>query len=88
MAPPLSPVAAMLIGWWRAAQRRIDLTVLWPACKREAYARREQLPASKEGQRLEWLDYARAAFAAHAYQDPAWLVLGHDNIAARIAGLK
>lgn len=77
-----------MIAWWRAAQRRRDLYVLWPACKREAYARREQFPACKEGERLEWLDYARAAFAAHAYHDPAWVVLGHDTIAARIAELK
>jgi hypothetical protein len=52
----------LIVAWWHARQRRIDLDVLWPICRREANN----------------LDHAKAAFAVHAYHDPAWLELGDD----------
>jgi hypothetical protein len=53
-----------LLNWWRARQRRIDLEILWPACKNEAPN----------------LDLAREAFIRHALNDPAWLPLKSDEI--------
>jgi len=52
-------------------RRRIDLQILWPACKENARD----------------IDHARAAFAVHAFNDPAWASLGHDEIAKRISAL-
>jgi hypothetical protein len=52
----------LIAAWWHARQRRIDLDILWPICRREAND----------------LDHAKAAFAVHAYHDPAWLELGDD----------
>lgn len=46
-----------LRNWWWARQRRIDLAILWPECKRLAPT----------------LDHARAAFMVHAINDPAWV---------------
>jgi hypothetical protein len=40
------------------------MRVLWPACKEKARD----------------LDHARAAFARHARNDPAWLFLGEENL--------
>jgi hypothetical protein len=62
-------VIRWLISLWRKRQRAIDLDVLWPACKQEAPD----------------LDHAKAAFAVHAFHDPAWLALGKDEIRRRIA---
>jgi hypothetical protein len=52
--------------------RRIDLKILWPECCIHATD----------------LDHAKAAFAAHAFNDPAWLVLGEDGIYAAISELE
>jgi hypothetical protein len=52
----------LIVAWWHARQRRIDLDILWPICRREAND----------------LDHAKAAFAVHAYHDPAWLELGDE----------
>lgn len=60
-----------LRGLWYRRLRNIDLQVLWPACV-------------KNGRDL---DHARAAFAAHAFHDPAWLVLGEGEIIRIIDGL-
>nr|HEV8010876.1 hypothetical protein [Bradyrhizobium sp.] len=54
----------LIVGWWHARQRRIDLDILWPICLKGAND----------------LDHAKAAFAVHAYNDPAWLELGEDRI--------
>jgi hypothetical protein len=43
--------------WWWRRQRAIDLQILWPICKEKARS----------------LDHARAAFAVHAFTDPAWV---------------
>jgi hypothetical protein len=51
-------------NWWYARQRRIDLRILWPACIAQAPS----------------LHHAKAAFAFHAYNDPAWICLGEDEI--------
>jgi hypothetical protein len=58
----------LIVAWWHARQRRIDLDILWPICRREAND----------------LDHAKAAFAVHAYHDPAWLELGEDDLFAFI----
>lgn len=61
-----------LLGLWHARLRAIDLKILWPTCKAEAHD----------------LDYAKAAFAVHAFHDPAWLTLGEDEIIRRIDELQ
>jgi hypothetical protein len=58
----------LILSWWRARQRRVDLELLWPTCK--------QLAPD--------LDHARMAFAVHALQDPAWLTLGMDRLQEEI----
>lgn len=51
--------------FWYARLRDLDLQLLWPSCKEQARD----------------LDYAKAAFAAHAMNDRAWLILGEEEIA-------
>ena len=58
----------VITQWWYRRLRRIDMQVLWPACV-------EKAPD---------LDHAKAAFAAHAFNDPAWLVLGLPEIMRQI----
>lgn len=53
-----------LMRWWHARQRAIDMQLLWPQCRALA----------------EDLDHAKAAFAVHVFNDPAWLELGRDNV--------
>jgi hypothetical protein len=65
-----------LVAAWQALTRRLDVRFLWPSCRDEA--------ARRGGS----VDLARAAFAMHAYNDPAWLALGPDEIYRRIEGLK
>lgn len=65
-----------LIELWHWQQRRVDLMVLWPSCKREAFAK---------GLGLEG---ARAAFALHAFHDPAWFSLGEEEITRRVDRLE
>jgi hypothetical protein len=60
-----------LIRYWRQRQRSIDLSILWPACKEQAHD----------------LDRAKAAFAWHAFHDPAWLALGEDELKRQIDAL-
>jgi hypothetical protein len=49
-----------MIQWvmqiWREAQRRVDLQMLWPSCKRHAPD----------------LEHAKAVFYWHTMQDEAW----------------
>jgi hypothetical protein len=47
------------------------MKVLWPICK----------------QKSTDLDHAKAAFAVHAFNDPAWLALKEDHIRAIIDAL-
>lgn len=61
-----------LIDLWRWQQRRVDLMVLWPTCKREAV---------NQGLTME---HAKAAFAYHCFHDYAWTYLGEEEIARRI----
>lgn len=61
----------LIVAWWRARQRRIDIEILWPICRRGAND----------------LDHAKAAFAVHAFNDPAWLELGEDAMLDFIDGL-
>ena len=61
-----------ILKWWRARQRKIDIEILWPVCKREASD----------------LDHARAAFAMHVFHDEAWVAdFGEDEIIRRIEAL-
>ena len=53
----ISPVTLI---WWKI-QRGQDRLFLWPACK------------SLAKQRGQSLEVARAAFAAHAFNDPCWI---------------
>lgn len=46
-----------LLGWWWARQRKIDVQVLWPACKHNAPT----------------LELAQQAFMMHAMQCPCWV---------------
>lgn len=55
---------------WYAHLRRIDIEILWPSCRKLAPD----------------LDHAKAAFAAHAFQDEAWLALGEEGIVGAIEG--
>ena len=61
-----------ITGWWRACQRRIDIEILWPICVQETND----------------LDHAKAAFAVHAFHDPAWLTLGGEEIVRQIEELE
>jgi hypothetical protein len=65
-------IGSWLKQGWKARQRAIDLRILWPACKQEAAAKGLTL------------DHAKAAFARHAFHDPAWQVLGEPEIMRRI----
>ena len=58
--------------WWWARQRAIDLSILWPECKRLAPD----------------LDHAKAAFAAHAYNDPVWVKAFGNGLFDEIDKLK
>lgn len=60
-----------LLEWWYERQRRLDILILWPQCKNVAPT----------------IDLARAAFAFHAFRDPAWLALGEDEIRRSIDAL-
>lgn len=57
---------------WYTRLRRIDIEILWPACRAKA----------------EDLDHAKAAFAMHAFNDRAWTDLGDDLVYGIIDGLK
>ena len=53
-----------ILGLWYARLRRIDLSILWPSCKKQARD----------------LEHAKAAFACHAMNDRAWLFLGQQRV--------
>lgn len=53
-----------LMNRWYGRMRSIDLKILWPACVAHAPS----------------LDHAKAAFAVHAFSDPAWMVLGERAV--------
>jgi hypothetical protein len=57
---------------WHAHMRAIDMAVLWPVCRNGAAD----------------MDQAKAAFAIHCFNDPAWLALGEQEILRRIDNLK
>jgi hypothetical protein len=57
-------------------QRMLDLRILWPICKKSA-----------EERGLD-IDYAKAAFAYHAFRDGAWTCLGEREIERRIDELE
>ena len=65
-----------LLGWvnslWYWQQRRDDLRNFWPVC----------LAAAQN------IDEARAVFALHAYDSPAWLCLPPEELTRRIYALE
>jgi hypothetical protein len=65
-------LVTLMMNWWRARLRRIDLEILWPTCKREAPD----------------LDHAKAIFAVHAFNDPAWVSLGQARLIEMIDELR
>jgi hypothetical protein len=60
-----------LFSWWHERRRWIDLNILWPSYRAIAPD----------------LNHAKAAFAVHAFNDAAWLVLGEAEIERIIDGL-
>ena len=64
-------LVSWLWGWWHERQRKIDIRTLWRACKEQT----------------EDLESAKEVFAIHCLHDPAWLVLGDDEIKRRIDSL-
>lgn len=70
----------MLFNWlqarWHQRERKLDLKILWPSCKRIAE------------ERGTGLDHARAAFTLHAVHSQAWLSLGEEEVRRRIAALE
>jgi hypothetical protein len=85
-------IVALILSWWRAYQRSIDLRLLWPICKQGAAERFVFTPLNDpddvKRRDDQALDYARAAFAVHAFNDPAWLTLGEDEIVRQIDALE
>jgi hypothetical protein len=65
-------VWSLILAWWRRRQRMTDLEILWPICLEQATD----------------IDHARAAFAMHCFQDPAWLALGEDRMIEFIESLE
>lgn len=61
-----------LIRKFNARRRRIDLEILWPAC-------RDNAPS---------IERAREAFFVHAMMDDAWTELGPTEMVRIIEGLK
>ena len=61
-----------IVDWWRAHQRKVDLTVLWPTC------------CTMAGN----IEDARVVFYMHAHLDPAWRCLGNDRIVETILKLQ
>ena len=62
---------SLIRRWWYARLRKIDMQILWPECVKVAHT----------------LDEAKAAFAYHAFNDPAWTFLGEDEIVSAIDSL-
>ena len=60
----------LLSGYYRRL-RRIDVEILWPACRDQA----------------ENLHLAKAAFAYHAFNDEAWLYLDENEAIRQIDSL-
>ena len=67
----MGAVIRWFLGLWYARLRRIDIELLRPTCRDQARN----------------IDHAKAAFAVHAFNDRAWLFLGHDKIIEIIDGL-
>jgi hypothetical protein len=54
-----------ILSLWRARQRRFDMEFLWPQCIEQA----------------ESLDHAKAMFAIHCHNDPAWMEWDDEAVA-------
>lgn len=61
-----------LRNWWWSRQRKMDLLILWPECKRLAPD----------------MDRAKAAFMVHASIDPAWVCYYRDDLWKAVDELK
>lgn len=56
---------------WRAHQRKTDVRILWPCCKRAA-AQECYLACTLQDSHRSLLSRARGAFLLHCAQDTAW----------------
>lgn len=65
-------LANWLLGSWYEHCRAIDVELLWPAILKHARS----------------MDEAKAAFAVHAFSDPAWAHLGDEDVRRRIEELR
>ena len=61
----------LLIDWWRAQQRALDIMILWPACKDEAPD----------------FGTAKAVFSLHCFSEDAWTSLGAEEMLRQIDAL-
>lgn len=61
---------------WHSRCRKLDLEILWPSCCIQAL----QFDLGIES--------AKAAFAFHAFNDSAWISLGHAELIKFIDELK
>lgn len=79
-----------ILAPWHALQRHLDVEILWPICCREAgRVYTQDGYVTPIGIVLtQPVDAARAVFAMHAMEDPAWRVLGADEICRRIDALQ
>ena len=68
----MSELLKRIRSWWWPQQRTQDLLILWPVCKANAPT----------------LDHAKAAFAVHAFNDPAWYAHYGEQLPDIIEALK
>jgi hypothetical protein len=74
-----------LMRTWRRRQRKIDVDILWPICKREAEADMWRT----EHPQLTALDCAKGAFMVHCALDSAWTAdFSEAEIAAMVDELE
>ena len=62
----------LIVSWWRAKQRKLDLEILWP-----------QLCIAADN-----IESAKQAFVYHMLHDRAWLALDEEAFSAAIRNLK
>jgi hypothetical protein len=71
---------------WYWQRRRDDLRFLWPALLDSATSGASGTASGASG--ITNLDEARAAFALHAYDSPAWLCLSPEDLSYRLHNLE
>lgn len=61
----------LITAYWRRRQRKIDIEILWPECKKMTHN----------------LDSARMVFIGHTMMDPAWSDLSYAEAIAIVNSL-